>query len=375
MSKIKLCYVIVNCKVTGPMNQTLNIIKNLDKSKYNVSFVTLFSEEENNSMISEYNKVIKEHYCLNMSRISSLIYGKRKLKKVLEMINPDIIHALGMPPYRLSLKYKNAKHLVTMRNYPYDDYPSYYNKLIGPIMAFLDLHLIKKLYKKGEIFVTCSSSLSKIYEEKEKINLPFINNGVDIEKYQRAVNNEKEIIREKLNLPKDKTIYIYTAPFNERKDQEFAIKAFLEANNSNNFLILCGDGATFNDLKNKYKNDNILFTGKVRNIPEYLKASDIYLSTSKSEGLPNSVLEAMSCGLPVLLSNIPQHLEFFKINEKIGYCYELENLPDLVNYLKTIKKEELAILGNHAYEMIINNFSAKAMSMRYKKLYQKMLKR
>lgn len=190
MKKIKICYVIVNCKVTGPMNQTLNIIKNLDSNIYDVSVITLFEEETNNTMLSKYKKIVKDCYCLHLTRTSSLIIGKFVLNKKLKEIQPDIIHALGMPPYRLSLIYKKAKHLVTLRNYAYEDYPSYYNEFIGPVLAWMDVHLIKKLYKKNEFFITCSNSLSKIYEEKENIKLEFIRNGVDTSRFPMKRENE-----------------------------------------------------------------------------------------------------------------------------------------------------------------------------------------
>lgn len=134
------------------MNQTLNIIKNLDSNKYDVSFITLFEEEENNSMIDDYLKVCSTNYCLKLNKLSSILYGKITLKKILNIIKPDIIHALGMPPYRLSLYYKNSKHLVTLRNYAYDDYPTYYNRIIGPILAFMDINLIKRQIKKRKNF-------------------------------------------------------------------------------------------------------------------------------------------------------------------------------------------------------------------------------
>lgn len=376
MKKIKICYVIVNCKITGPMNQTLNIIKNLSRDRYEISFITLFNEEENNSMIDLYKKECSKHYCLGLNRISSLIIGKKKLYEKLLDIKPDIVHALGMPPYRLSLKYKKAKPLVTLRNYAYEDYPSYYNKLIGPALAYLDINLIKKLHKKGNKFVTCSESLTNIYLEKEKLNIPYIRNGVDIEKYTTCSNEDKIELRKKLNLPKEKLIFIYTAPFNERKNQEFAIKSILNSKNTKDILlILCGDGITFEGLKEKYKeHKNIIFTGKVKNIPEYLKASDVYFSTSKSEGLPNSVLEAMATGLCVILSDIPQHLEFFKLNENIGYYYEQDNLKNVVDIIDNLTRKNIELMGNNAYQVILKNLSSKCMSEKYQELYEEMIK-
>lgn len=374
MEKVKLCYVIVNCKITGPMFQTLNIIKNIDFDRFDVSIITLFPEESNNSMLDEYLKYCSYHICLGLNKFSSIIYGKYLLKVKLELLSPDIIHSLGMPPFRLTLAYKKAKHLVTLRNYPYEDYPTYYNKFLGPILAFFDIRLIKKRIKREKEFITCSKSLSEIYADKLKIKLDYIQNGVDNLKYIKQQPNEKLQLRKKLNLPIDAVIMIYVAPFIGRKNQEFAIKGILKSNIPNLYLVLCGEGNDFNNLYSKYHEyKQIIFTGKISNVSEYLRSADVYVSTSKSEGMPNSVLEAMSSGLGVLLSDIPQHLELFEINQNIGEIYISNNMNDFIFKIKKIIKNDSERIGNESYITIIENLTSKKMSEKYQKLYYELI--
>lgn len=369
--KIKIVYLIVNCKITGPMNQTLNIIKNLDQNNFTPILITLFPEEKDNSMLDKYKIYCNEQYCLNLNKFSSILFGKSKVTKILKQICPDIVHGLGMPPYRLSLNYKNTNHLVTLRNYCFDDYPSYYGKIIGIPLAYLDMFLIKKMSNKGNKIVTCSKSLTDIYEKRHGITFSFIRNGVDTSLFTRTNNELKKKMRIKLGLPNNKYIFIYTGPLNERKDQEFAIKGVLNCENKENiFLVLCGDGINYENLKKKYnQNQNILFTGKVNNVNEYLLASDIYISTSKSEGMPNSVLEAMASGIPVLLSDIPQHRELFGINKNIGKLYQLSNLDNLKNVIDDIIDLSLESMGNQGYITIFENLTDKVMSKQYQNLY------
>lgn len=372
--KYKIVYVITNCKNSGPMNQTLNIIKNLDRNTYEPIIVTLFLEDLGNSVIQRFMDEVAEIHCLKLSKIQSILSGKKKLKALLEEIKPDLIQGLGMPPYTMSLAYKNAVHLVTLRNYCYEDYPDKYGKTLGRILAIKDMHLIKKQVRNGESFVTCSKSLSNIYKEKEKLHIEFIQNGVDVEKYKTVEETEKQKMREKLNLPKDKIIAIYTGQIIDRKDQQSAIEGIINSGNKEIVLLLLGDGKNKENLEQRYKNySNIIFKGNVNNVVEYLQASDFYISTSKSEGMPNGVLEAMACGLPVLLSDIPQHKEILETNSNIGQMYKLNDLESLKNSIKEIVNKDLKEIGKESYSCVINNFTSDVMSKKYQKLYHELI--
>lgn len=168
---------------------------------------------------------------------------------------------------------------------------------------------------------------------------------------------------------------MYTGPMIDRKDQESAIKGVISSKYRDKlYLVLCGDGQNLEKLKDKYKsNKNIIFKGKINNISEILRACDIYISTSKSEGMPNSVLEAMATGLPVILSNIPQHMELFDISKDIGKNYELNNINDLTEKIDELIESNYNEIGK--YNNIITNryLTANVMSYNYQKLYEKMI--
>ena len=344
MSKIKVTFVETNCKKNGPIKQTLNIIRNMDKEVFEPSLVTVWPEDADNSMIDEYKKLGIPVLSANMSKKKSVLFGKKEVGQLLEQLQPDIVQGVGMPPYRMTLGYKRAIHFVTLRNYCYEDYPDYYGKIPGTVMAFLDLNLIKKRMAAGEPFVTCS---------------------------------EIDDVRKKLDLPLEKNIYVYSGGFIDRKNQKEAITAFLAMKkNADAVLLLLGDGTNFEVLKDEFsKNTNILFRGKVSNVNEYLHASDVYLATSKSEGLPNGVLEAMACGLPVLLSDIPQHMEVLEADPQCGHSYKLGNVKQLSVLMDQMMEENLFEMGERSYTAVMDNFTAEGMSKRYQNLYLKMVKR
>lgn len=375
--KYKIVYVITNCKNSGPMNQTLNIIKNLDRNTFQPIVVTLFQEDLGNSVVQRYLDVVPEFYCLNMSKVDSIIKGKKKLAEFLKDIKPDLIQGLGMPPYTMSLGYKVAVHLVTLRNYCYQDYPDKYGKHLGNVLAHKDMHLIAKQIKRGETFITCSESLSKIYSEKHGMEFGFIRNGVDIEQYRYAEPDKKTEMKQRLGLPLDRIIVAYSGQFIERKDQEFAIEGILSSKSAEKvYMILMGDGSKFKQIRETYsENSQLLFTGNINNVSEYLQASDIYVSASKSEGMPNGVLEAMATGLPVLLSDIPQHMEVLEINNKYGMSYHLGDRADFIEKFDALMEKDLVCMGIEAYKTANNEFSASIMSQRYQELYLKLIQK
>lgn len=377
MSKIKVTFVETNCKKNGPIKQTLSIIRNMDRKVFEPSLVTIWPEDAGNSMIDSYRAVGIPVLSANMSKKKSILFGKQAVGRLLEQLQPDIVQGVGMPPYRMTLGYKKATHLVTLRNYCYEDYPDYYGIVPGTIMAFLDLNLIKKRMAAGEPVVTCSESLTKIYKSCQNMDIPCIRNGVDVSQYTKRKCDEIECMRRKLDLPLEKVINVYSGSFIDRKNQREAITAFLNMKkNEDAVLLLLGDGANFETLKNEFSEyANILFRGKVSNVNDYLHACDVYLATSKSEGLPNGVLEAMACGLPLLLSDIPQHLEILETDPKCGHSYKLGNVGQLAALMDQMMGENLMEMGERSYTAVMKNFTAEGMSKRYQNLYLKLMRR
>lgn len=377
MKKIRIAFVETNCKKNGPIKQTLNIIRYMDRNIFEPALITVWPEDENNSMIDEYKALGITCYCAGLTRKESLFKGKKAVAAFLNEFDADIVHGVGMPLYRMSLGYKEAVHLTTLRNYCYEDYPAKYGKIIGPILAYKDIKLIKKRIKTENTFVTCSDSLKKMYKERQNFDLLCISNGVNVEQYLKMEMTSKDQIRKKLNLPPDKFIFVYTGSFIDRKNQIEAIRAFQNMKyREKTVLLLLGDGKDFANLKESCSEDqDIIFAGKVSNVNEYLNASDVYLSTSKSEGLPNGVLEAMACRLPVLLSDINQHTEILENDSICGYSYRLGDEKELSEKMDLIVNDNINEMGEHSYKVVMNHFTAEGMSKKYQEFYQNLMKK
>ena len=366
MSKKKVVFLMTACKKSGPVQQMLNIIKNLDRNEFEPHLVTLYSEPEEDSQLGKYRPYVEHHFA--PSGKLALVTGRdAALRKVLEEIKPDVIHSLGVFPDFAVSRMKQWKQIITLRNFVYEDYPAKFGKIQGNILAKLHLYAMKHTEKT----VTCSESLAKIYKEKLGLKYDFVRNGVDIEEYVAPTASEKVAIRKELGLPEDAFIFVYTGQMIERKNVGFLLETFCKQYKDDKVLLLMlGGGALLEGYQEQYGSViNIDFRGSVSNVNHYLKACDAYVSTSKSEGLPNGVLEAMATGLPVVLSDIEQHLEIYNVDNGIGSVYHQGDVDELGKRLKEIIAcaEDM---GKVAYETAHQYFSAAGMSKQYQELYK-----
>lgn len=367
--KYKIVYLFTSCKKSGPTNQVINMINNLDRNVFSPILVTLY-EEDNSSVLNKFKELGVEHHFVSTSKFNIIIGKTEKLKEQLEKISPDIIYTDSVFPSFAVARMKKYKHVMVLRNYIYDDYPTKFGKILGSILANMDLFSMKRSHKT----VTCSRSLSQKYEDELKLQFEYIQNGVDISLFSRATMEERRMIRNQLGLPDTSFVWIYTGQFIERKNIPFLLDNYIRANNEDDYLILLGDGPEFTKIKEKYHNyKNILFLGTKDDVSFYLKASDCYISCSKSEGLPNGVLEAMSTGVAVLLSDIEQHKEILDVNPSAGCLYKQGSSQDFLDKMMYLRKSNILFMGNAAFELAHNKFSAKIMSENYQSLFRELI--
>lgn len=134
-----------------------------------------------------------------------------------------------------------------------------------------------------------------------------IPNGVDIPSPKNCGYRTK--IREELKISTDDIIVGFVGRLDYQKAPELLIQAFLlMENNPRAQLIFIGDGPQLNYLKETYSK-KIRFLGYKLNPVDYLSAIDIFVLPSRYEGMSYSLLEAMSIGLPVIVSSVTGNQE------------------------------------------------------------------
>lgn len=123
-----------------------------------------------------------------------------------------------------------------------------------------------------------------------------------------SVDVNRSAIREQFGIKETDFVCISAGDLVPRKNYQIAIKAIAKCHNPNIHYLICGTGSDTDRLKrlaaNLKINKQVHFLGFRTDIIELMKSSDIFLFTSLQEGLPRSLMEAMACGLPCVVSNI-----------------------------------------------------------------------
>jgi len=153
--------------------------------------------------------------------------------------------------------------------------------------------------------------------------------GVDItslEQRARSISRSKK--RKELELSIDTVVIITVGELNANKNHIQALKALSKLTKTNFHYLIVGNGESEQKLKKAVNElmlqDKVSFLGFRRDVPELLAASDAFILTSRREGLPKAVLEAMAVGLPIIATDVRGNRDLVKSGEN-GYLVPLDD--------------------------------------------------
>ncbi|MFA5746729.1 MAG: glycosyltransferase family 4 protein [Candidatus Paceibacterota bacterium] len=140
--------------------------------------------------------------------------------------------------------------------------------------------------------------------------------GIDTEKiYCPASVDEKKALRKKLGLPEDAVLFLFIGRLVGRKRPDFLLETWrgLSDIHSISHLVMIGSGFGQHDsIESKVIElasgcDHLIRREMAFDLDpkDYYKACDAFVVTSEREGMPNVIMEAMACGIPVISSGIP----------------------------------------------------------------------
>ncbi|WHZ31948.1 glycosyltransferase [Desemzia incerta] len=317
MTKI-LVYGVSN-EIGGIEAFFINILSNLKESPLLFDFIT--SSESS----TQYDEIIREVSGTNFKVTpwgKNAISHKKEVKKLIENDEYDYIwvnstSASNISIYKLAKRYSGSKLIIHSHGSAFE------TRNVGWKFYVLKfLHQLNKRFIRcyGDIFFASSKEAADWLFGSTK-NVEIIKNGIDTERYLFDTSSRNRI-REQLGIT-DKRVLINIGRLENVKNQVFLLELFSEIlkHEDNIVLLIIGEGSLENMLREKIKEMNldeqVFLLGFKNNIEDYLKASDLFVLPSKSEGLSIATIEAQATGLSCLVSeNVPTEIN---ITGKVSY--------------------------------------------------------
>lgn len=243
-----------------------------------------------------------------------------RVMRILKEINPDIVHLHVEHFYSLANVLSKVPFVLTSWGL---------EVLTLPHVDFFRKSSARIAATKASMVTVDAKCLQEIWikmgipENKIKV-IPF---GVDLNIFNPNVDGSA--IRRKLRIRKTDVVIISTRPFyNAHYNVECLIRAIplILSNHKNTKFIIKGAGPLENYLKRLTKTLNVSkyvrFVGLVPydKVPQYFAAADIYVSTCFVDSTSVSLLEAMACGLPPVVTDIPGNREWIEDGEN-GFLF------------------------------------------------------
>lgn len=181
--------------------------------------------------------------------------------------------------------------------------------------------------------------------------------GVRFERFDAVSEEEGAAFRAELGVKEEQFLLVYAAEFSPRKDQQTLIRALAELP-EDTVLALPGQG----DLRESCRAlaeelglaSRVLFPGQVSNVPFWYRAADAAVSSSRSEGLPFNVMEAMYCSLPVVATAVKGHEDLIEDGEN-GFLFPFGDSAAAAKALNQLYNDRtmLRTMGAEAHRRVL----------------------
>lgn len=185
-------------------------------------------------------------------------------------------------------------------------------------------------------YVVCVSSA--VYKDVKSLSFRLTNLKVIFNPIEPSHKSLQEIIDHHQERKNSIPSFVWVGRMDELKNPYLALDAFILFNQKMNATIkFIGDGPLLNELKTRVESMNlsdvVTFTGYVQNPYIYLLKADLLLLTSKVEGLPSVLIEALYCGLKIVSTNCSDGINDILVDGKFGIISKQDNSEEIAHLL------------------------------------------
>jgi len=202
--------------------------------------------------------------------------------------------------------------------------------------------------------------------------------GVDIaslEQRARSISRSKK--RKELGLSVGTAVIITVGELNANKNHIQALKALSKLTKTNFHYLIVGNGESEQKLKKAVNElmlqDKVSFLGFRRDVLELLAASDVFILTSRREGLPKALMEAMAVGLPIIATDVRGNRDLVKSGEN-GYLVPLDDAEQTAIAIeRLIDSEDLRRSMGEKSKELVKQYDLQNILKEMEKIYDNIL--
>lgn len=367
---IRILQVIGNMNGGGMENMIMNYYRNIDREK--IQFDFLIFNKEHCLFEDEICRLGGKIYRVT-SRRNNFIKNRKEITNFFKNNKYDIAEFhQGITyyyPLKMAKKYGVKNRII--HNHGID------RNFLKKFKIINNLYLKKRISNLANQYFTCSEEVenhlfSKKVIESKKIKL--INNAIDLDRFKFSKVNRYKI-RNEFNIKENEILIGHVGTFTTPKNHLFLISIFNEylKLNKNAKLLLVGKGPLENQILEKIREFNldkkVVITQDRKDVNEIMSAIDYFIFPSLFEGLPLTLIEAQTSGLPIFISDSINKKSMVIDNGEIISLQESSKIwAARVNKFKsTFKRETCFNL------MLDTKFNIKSEVKKLEKIYLKMI--
>jgi glycosyltransferase involved in cell wall biosynthesis len=372
MGRINVLHIYQNSKIGGIQQQILSVVRGYDREKFNPAVCCFGPKME---LGEEIEKAGIDFVALNRQRYNKFSIGI--IVDLYRLMKEKNIHVLRTHKYRANLYGRIAGKLAGVPVIIASEHNIYRDE---KEKRFIRRATNKILAMVTDKMVTVSDAIRKDilrYDRVSPSKIMVLHNGVDTERFKAGVNFSDT--RKQFAMSKDDVVIGFVGRLVINKGLNYLIEAVaLLKKNDNVKLLIVGDGSLMEELKQMAKDkgleESVIFTGLRRDITDILSSIDIFVLSSIKEGFPNSLLEAMAMGKPVVataVGGIPEVID----HEINGLLVQPVDIEGLAAAIKTVIDNPLMAknMGIAARDFIVKNYSIIATVRKWEALYKSLL--
>jgi len=355
-------------RVGGYERQALELSQSLTETG---NFVTIVSHPAGSFPKREFRNGFLVH---RLQGSGTALFFRLVLFLVAKRKRFDILHAHGVTGFSLTAARLTALFgkPVCLKPATRDDLHTIFSKssfqhsLYKRWLKRID-HWIAISKELKEEFVSCKVPESKIY---------CVPNFVNSVKFTKASPERKEVLRKRFSISSNQVVFLFLGRLEKRKGVEYLLEAWKK--DPCGTLWIVGSGPEEDRLKRQAQEkgfEHIQFHGSTLTPLDYYQAADVFVLPSLKEGFPNVLLEAMSCSLPCIATEIGGVVDLLK-NDEQGLLVKASSIDPLSEAMRRAADSPADRIrwSKNAIETVRNKYDRSQVTAQYLQLYSRWLR-